>query len=167
MSCVGGDTRWRSERLHWKGVPRRRGAGDENLGELLCHVAHVGFMKHGISFWLSGQSLWLRVLLWCRQCSGDGFRQGLWEMVGDGCLLLTPSCLPVGGRLSVLCSLPGPPIKGIPCKSLLWCPQVGSSVSVFPLDSSPSGHPQPALLTLATNQKFSRTLPFGFDYLQE
>ena len=41
----------------------------------------------------------------------DGFRQGLWEMVGD---VVSPfdlsQVLPVGGRLSVLCSLPGPPI---------------------------------------------------------
>ena len=112
---VQGDTRWRSERLRWKGVLRRRGAGDENPGELLCHVAR-GLYGDGISFWLSlanrsdsgsfcgaGNAQARRIP---SRTVGGGRRRGVsfwpWEEPSQ--------VLPVGGGLSVLCSLPGPPI---------------------------------------------------------
>ena len=47
-----------------EGCPRRRAAGEENPGELLCHVAHsLSVYGNGVGFQVvSGQSFWLRVL---------------------------------------------------------------------------------------------------------
>ena len=67
---VWGETCWESERLYWKGVPRRRGAGYENPGERLCHVAR-GLYGDGIGFWLSlANHSDSGPFLWWRQCSG-------------------------------------------------------------------------------------------------
>ena len=78
------DTCWQSERLCWKGVPRRGEAGFKNPGELLCHVAR-GFYDDGISFWLSpANHSDSGSFLWCRQCSSKRSHQGgLWEVGGD------------------------------------------------------------------------------------
>ena len=53
------------KRLYWEGVPGQKAGGQGNSGELLHHVARsLGIYGDWVSFQVvSGQSLWLRVLL--------------------------------------------------------------------------------------------------------